>query len=281
MSEHSPADGVLFTGLVDDAGLFPPEELDMSAAIARHRRNHTFGSPVLSGRFICPAGRLDELRQNLDGGDRVRVSVTTELTSPALDSMLKVFDGKPRLSLVAVEGLLRSPGTICGDLARPPEEISVFLEIRPDGDFPAALDLVEERGWSAKVRCGGVRQDVFPSPDRLAAFVHECAARAIPFKATAGLHHAVRYVDAVTGFTHHGFLNLILAVKRAVAGEPAEALAEVLHSVDTDALVSEIRHIDQDLAARVRGTLISYGCCSTSEPVEDLRSLGLLSDQSS
>jgi hypothetical protein len=63
MSEHLPADGVLFLGLVDGGGLFPPEELDMSAAVARHRRDHMFGSHVLSGRFICPADRLDVLRQ--------------------------------------------------------------------------------------------------------------------------------------------------------------------------------------------------------------------------
>jgi hypothetical protein len=215
-----------------------------------------FGSHVLSGRFICPAGRLDDLRQTFDCGDRVGVSVTTERTPRALGGVLKVFDGEPRLSLVAVEGLLRSPGTV-GVLARLPDEVSVFLETGTAGDFPAALDLAEERRWSAKVRCGGVRQELFPSPVRLAAFIHECAARAIPLKATAGLHHAVRYVDTVTGFTHHGFLNLILAVKRAVAGEPVEALAEVLHSVDAEALVEEVRQIDKNLAARVRGILVS------------------------
>ena len=38
----------------------------------------------------------------------------------------------------------------------------------------------------------------------------------LPFKLTAGLHEAVRHTNAETGFTHHGFLNLVLAAARCV-----------------------------------------------------------------
>jgi hypothetical protein len=39
-----------------DAGLFPPEALDMASALARHRNDQAISNPVLSQRFVCPAG---------------------------------------------------------------------------------------------------------------------------------------------------------------------------------------------------------------------------------
>src|SRR5690606_33764972 len=55
----------LMTGLVDDAGLFPPTSLAMADALARHRRDQAAGSPVLTHRFLCPASRITELRSGL------------------------------------------------------------------------------------------------------------------------------------------------------------------------------------------------------------------------
>ena len=49
----------LLAGLVDDAGLFPPSSLPMADALERHRRSH---HPMLSGCFLCPGDRVDELR---------------------------------------------------------------------------------------------------------------------------------------------------------------------------------------------------------------------------
>ena len=53
------------------------------------------------------------------------------------------------------------------------------------------------------------------------AFITACAERAVAFKCTAGLHHAVRHDDPATGFRHHGFLNIVVATGRAAGGEPA------------------------------------------------------------
>ena len=50
----------------------------------------------------------------------------------------------------------------------------------------------------------------------------------MPFKCTAGLHHAVRHRAADTGFEHHGFLNVLLAVAAALTGEDAGEVAAEL-----------------------------------------------------
>ncbi len=95
-------------------------------------------------------------------------------------------------------------------------------------------------------------------------------------KATAGLHHAVRYRDPATGFTHHGFLNLVLAVCGAVSGGDATGVVDVLCSEDARALAVVSAGVPANLAAAARAALVCYGSCSTSEPIEDLELLGLL-----
>jgi len=45
----------------------------MASALVRHRSDQAISKPVLSQRFVCPAGRFDELHQQLDDGDRIQV----------------------------------------------------------------------------------------------------------------------------------------------------------------------------------------------------------------
>ncbi len=128
----------------------------------------------------------------------------------------------------------------------------------------------------AKVRCGGARAELFPSPEELATFVCACFEHGVPFKATAGLHGAVRHRDDQTGFVHHGFLNLVLAAARAAAGTPVDQVAEVLASTDGPALADEARAVSGRELAAARLLFRAYGSCSTSEPVEEAAALGLL-----
>ena len=65
--------------------------------------------------------------------------------------------------------------------------------------------------------------------------------RAVPFKCTAGLHHAVRYTDPTTGFRHHGVLNILVATARAV---PAGRSRRPWPSSGPSALAAEAAAID-------------------------------------
>ncbi len=96
------------------------------------------------------------------------------------------------------------------------------------------------------------------------------------FKATAGLHNAVRHTDEDTGFTHHGFLNLLLATARLLAGAEPEDVRAALLSTDGKALAEEAQNLTEHEALSVRGVFASYGSCSLTDPVNDLEELGLL-----
>jgi hypothetical protein len=53
----------LLSGLIDYAGLFPPASLPLEPALDNYLRYRTEPEAWMLGRFICPAGRLEELAQ--------------------------------------------------------------------------------------------------------------------------------------------------------------------------------------------------------------------------
>ena len=260
----------LFAALVDDAGLFPPEELPMVAALARHREDATDSSAVLTGRFLCAASRLPDLRDHLAPDDHLALGLISPLDQLSLEQSLATIDAEPRIELAVVEG----PATDLNALPSVPDGVPCHVET-PRGDL-AAVERVGAAGYGVKVRCGGVRAELFPSADELGAFIATCVRAGVPFKATAGLHHALPYRDAQTGFTHHGFLNLLLATCRAVSDASEAEVIDALASTDRDALVAEAQTIDADVAKNARRLFVAYGSCSTREPIDDLTELGLL-----
>lgn len=242
----------LFDALVDDAGLFPPTALPLPQALARHRRDLATGSRVLTHRFLCPASRLDELRAAPSRPDRIGVVVDT----PALPSLA----GLP-VDLIEVRLPPDGPPLPAGDHA-------LFVEVAP-----ARLPMALPAGAGLKVRCGGLTAADFPSVQALGGFIAHCVRHDVRFKATAGLHHAVRHFDPALGVDRHGFLNLVLAVCAAVEGDDPEP---VLASTDVGALARLATAVPARTAERARAHLLSYGSCSTSAPVTDLIALGLV-----
>lgn len=128
----------------------------------------------------------------------------------------------------------------------------------------------------AKVRTGGLTPDKFPSPEQLAGFILNCARAGKVFKATAGLHHAIRgeyplsYKPNAPCATMHGFLNLLAAAALAQQGAPAEKIITALETREWQTLQPVLE------AAPPRELLMSFGSCSFEEPVAELETLGIL-----
>ncbi|NIS30410.1 MAG: hypothetical protein GWO04_10820, partial [Actinobacteria bacterium] len=69
--------------------------------------------------------------------------------------------------------------------------------------------------------------EAFPREDEVARFIVACLELDVPFKFTAGLHHAVRRTTT-DGREEHGFLNALLAVAVALDGGDVQAIAHTL-----------------------------------------------------
>jgi hypothetical protein len=248
----------LLAGLIDHAALFPPAELPMDAALDVDARARETPEAWILNRFIVPASQLDRIPGDF---------------APPLSVVLDVAE-LPDLAgrrVELVEARLARLEAVRDAPAR------VFLEVWPGDDDQ--LRAVAEAGAGGKVRCGGPTPDMFPSPAQLAAFITGCRDAGLAFKATAGLHHPIR--DGIM----HGFLNLLAAALFAqVEGAAERDLVPVLREEDENAFKLTPKaftfrgrpfHADEIAATRER-LFIGYGSCSFSEPVDDLRSLGML-----
>jgi hypothetical protein len=246
MELHDDARLALLSRLIDHAPLFPPATLRLPDAIAEDARARESRDAFMLARFVCPATRLDELP---DAGRGI---------SAVLDGPLPAGS-----SVEAVEVRMRHEVATLSSLA--PE---VYVEIPLDERLDERLDAISAHGLRAKVRCGGATT---PSTHELAAFVSGCRVRGLVFKATAGLHHAVR----ANG--DHGFLNLLAAV---VFGDEENALAETdpaVFELDETAFSWRDRSASaEELAVVRRSRFHSIGSCSFFEPVEELEALGVL-----
>ena len=296
-AEGSPEADVpaVLAGLVDDAALFPPSSAEMAEAVLAHRRHRAAWYAALIGRFLCSASRVAELRAALDaeptrtgplglaraerpaGAGPLRLGVV----GAGLENMPRALAdvaADPRLVLEAVEIALPAGTSGRHDVSEAtkravsalPTGVLGYVEVPRAHGWEAALDVLSAFGRGAKLRTGGTTAADVPSVAEVAGFLTACAARLLPLKCTAGLHHAVRWHDPQTGTDQHGFLNILVAAAGAVAGEdPAQPLSEQ----DGAALAERTRLLDP---SPVRGLFTSFGSCSVDEPVADLRALGLL-----
>lgn len=285
--------GTLLRGLFDDASLFPPAVLPMSEAVDGHIRHQAAWYSLLSGPFVCPETRLTQLRAALDAANLAEIDLALIVTAgaAAVAASLDAVATDPRLRLRSVEvptGLDAAAGR--DRAAQAVAEVVAALDSVPlagaagYAEIPLAahgedvLGPIEAHRYRPKLRTGGQAATAFPDEPALAACLVALADRRIPFKCTAGLHHAVRHTAADTGFEHHGFLNLLLAVAAAADGAPAEDVAAVLADRDGNEVAARIAGLDPLDSDRVRALVASVGSCSTDEPVADLVALGLISE---
>jgi hypothetical protein len=116
-----------------------------------------------------------------------------------------------------------------------------------------------------------------PSTESVAEFLCTAAARRLPFKATAGLHHPIRS-------DMHGFLNVFVGAAFAWSGMDLATVTRLLN--ETDPQTFEFRNdglrwrdswiSTPEVEQSRRDFAHSFGSCSFEEPINHLRSLGLM-----
>ncbi|MDX3639928.1 hypothetical protein [Streptomyces sp. MB09-02B] len=268
----------LLGGLFDDAAVFPPGSLPVEEAVPAHVA-HTRGAHAgLVGAFVLAAGDIDRLTE-LTGDLAARsfdLSVTVSL--PGVRDALAAAHRVPAVRLVGLE--VSVPDGVAADRVVPAlaeaiddaTGLTVYVEVPRDARREALLGALAGTPCLAKFRTGGVRADLYPDERELAAAVLAATRAGVAFKATAGLHHALRNTDPETGFEQHGFLNLLVATGAALQGAEAATVAELLSDRDGDRVAARVRA----LSPRVRDLFRSFGTCSVAEPALETAGLGLL-----
>jgi len=271
-----------FDGLVDDAAVFPPGSAALADAVVAHRQHRAAWYADLVGPLLLPASALGDLPALLAADERIEVGVIGDVPIAQLYPLRDRADPRIRIrqveAAVAKRGEDPQPGLAeLGGLPAHLDDADVYAEIPLTWGLLHALDsLARERAAgkriAAKFRTGGLAAELFPSPVELAAVIGACRDRELPFKLTAGLHHAVRYADPETGLTHHGFVNVLAGTAAAQAGAEVAEVAELLAATDPPPLVEAARtHRNQ-----ARPLWIGFGSCSIMEPLTDLVRLGLV-----
>ena len=251
-----------FARLFDDASQFPPGNLELGAAVDAHARWREGPRSELVGRFLTPAARAQALAPSAGADWELGLVV-----GPGADASA---------TAAALAGAPAAVTSIEIALSAGPEAIDGWRAAFPAADCfvegaAADVEAIAGLGAKAKIRCGGATAAAVPSPAAVAAFLAGCAARELPFKATAGLHQPLRHHDADLGTDAHGFLNLLAATAAARAGARQAELERLLHATR----VEDLGLPEHDLDA-ARELFEAFGTCSIQEPLDGLAGLGLL-----
>lgn len=275
----------------------------MADAVGRYDEYRRGPHSWMLGHFVVGVARLAEFEQavrpRLSGGEpwRLAVVVGSDFDSDARAISECVRRIAPDAAVRAIEAKASTPGQVDAisrtaallrsSMSAP---FDAYVEVAVTTDPAPLLQAVASHGLWAKVRTGGVTADAFPTAGQLVAFLIGCRRYGVTFKATAGLHHAMRgsypltYERASEVGTMFGFLNVFLAAIFVGEGLGEEDARALLEERDASSLAFGPSGITwrghTATAASIRrarsSTAVAFGSCSFDEPVADLAALGLL-----
>ena len=282
----------LLVNAIDYAGLFPPAGLGMEETVRKYASYRKGPDRWALGRLVVPVARLAEFESKaaplLEAGEPWHLSV---LGGADLSADLKAIEafhdrhlGDARIDSLEIKA--GSPAEIQQAAVTIGGRIETFYEI-PLTASSELIDAVRRVQGRAKVRTGGVKPGLAPSPEDLGRFL--CLARKkVAFKATAGLHHALRSVRPLTYETGcesdlmHGFLNVFFAACLAFAEQdryvPSALDERHIRGFDFgDGRASwHGNEVTRQQIQLVRDQfLLSFGSCSFEEPIAELKELKL------
>jgi hypothetical protein len=257
--------------ILDYAGMFPPAKLPLDAALRNFQSYQHHEHADYLSRFVIPVGQVPDLPSSNRPPLTVLVNeISATLRDLKADSIEVPW--QEDLSLALLD--LSFPGNI-------------FIELdwrKPYAPLMAAIAKRSPR-LGVKLRTGGVTPESIPPSKAIAEFLLCAAQHKLPLKATAGLHSPVPHDDPDMGARMHGFLNFFCAGFLAYSERgDLEAITGVLedfsyedfsfgeHSMRCGTFEFSVQEIE-----RLRSRwLPSFGSCSFLEPIEHLKTHGLI-----
>jgi len=275
----------LLSNCIDFAGLFPPAGLDLRTTVENYGSYRASEQAWALGRLILPAHTASEFAQiwpslvsvwpvSLLVGEDVETEWRRALECGFLCDVVECKP-LPTSEIAAVRRAL-------------PADIKVYFEVATGSDPEKSIATIAATGSMAKIRTGGITQEAIPSVSEVTRFISCCVRYEIPFKATAGLHHAIRAIHPLTYHPQsdhgimHGYVNLILASALLRYGGKAAEASELLGDLSLsnfhfghEDVSWRGREFSQQQITQVRKELmVSFGSCSFTEPLNEIVSLG-------
>jgi hypothetical protein len=254
----------------------------MADAVAEYARHRLAPDNWALGRFVVPLARWTELEAAAPQ-EPWPVSV---LAAPSdAPRIREIIDGTDYgLEIEAVECKAASPAEALSALDLVQIGTDVYVEFAPSGDLSAMTTALRRAGAAAKIRTGGVTPDSFPAARDVLSFLRACRGARIRFKATAGLHHAVRgeyrltYEPAAPVGTMYGFLNIAMAAAFHWFDRDDDTVLAVLEERSADAFEFtdaggswRNKRLTRDQLYEVRREFfVGFGSCSFSEPMAEV-----------
>jgi hypothetical protein len=297
--------------LIDYAGLFPPANLSLDTAIANYAKYKNSKDSWMLGPFILPVTQLKPLDVHMHLFSKAipltlsivgrKSRTVTECQSQfqqdlnEISTFIQQHGEKVIVEMLEIPLPPQVPSLdLLNEIASGASKLKVhaFCEVSLIGDWKhhvsESLDLIEShnsgtQSWiGVKLRTGGVKAEMFPSPEQVAFVLESCRDRNLPMKFTAGLHHPVRMYRDEVGTQMHGFLNILLAGLLANTHQlETKKIVEILRdenassfSFSEDGLAwRDLSVATQEIKRLRRQSLLSFGSCSFDEPRDELREL--------
>lgn len=277
----------LLRDCIDYAGLFPPAGLKLAATVRKYAAYRESSDAWALGRLVLPVKDLTEVVQRwpefasdwpislllgADYGAEIREAT-------GLGVRLEMVECRPA-RIEHISEIRR----------RLPSESRLFIEAPLGVELDDVLRAVACAGACAKIRTGGITAEAIPTTRDVAAFLVSCARNGLMFKATAGLHHAVRGVFMLTNEESaprapmHGYVNFLVAAALACEGKEESEVSAALADENRAAFraVEDVlcwrghEWTTTQLTELRQSFAVSFGSCSFEEPLEEMRVMGWL-----
>ncbi len=290
----------LLENLIDYAGLFPPSSLDMHHAVRNYAESMNGENSWMLARFIAPMTKLDDFQDEFDSletsGAMWRISALSSVDNFNEDlqrvlTFNRNNDSRARVdafeikivSADEIESVMRAI-----DNQHQEKGLDVFFELALDDDVSTLIKAIHTA--HAKIRTGGITALQIPSSSQVINFIRSAHQHHASFKATAGLHHPLRanqnltYEKEAPRADMHGFLNFFLAAAFILDGMKDAQSLQILDEKDISAFKfddefatwRDAKITTEKIKLARQNFALSFGSCSFTEPIEDLRLLELL-----
>lgn len=291
----------LLENLIDYAGLFPPASLDMKHAVQNYAEYINGEDSWMLARFIAPMTKLDDFQDEFDS---LETSAAAQWRISALSSVdnfnedlqrVLTFNrnNDSRARVDAFEIKIERADEIQSVMRaienqHQADSFDLFFEFALNDDLSTLIKAIHNA--HAKIRTGGINASQIPSGSHVLNFIRTAHQHHASFKATAGLHHPLRaeqnltYEKDAPRAVMHGFLNVFLAAAFIHDGMKDAHALQILDEKDVSAFKfnddfvawRDAKVSTEKIKLARQNFALSFGSCSFTEPIEDLRALKLL-----